>query len=94
MRLAARDGEMECWSIGVLECWSAGVLEGSLTGRITPSFQHSITPVPPRPVPTRPGFLLDAPLTHGKMFIMPIEAPVAPKKINLRRLDIMEAVQA
>src|SRR4030095_13352521 len=25
---------------------------------------------------------------------MPIEAPVAPKKINLRRPDIMEAVQA
>src|SRR5437867_13390412 len=28
------------------------------------------------------------------MFIMAIEAPVAPKKINLRRPDIMEAVQA
>src|SRR6266498_2663910 len=48
------------WSGGVVECWSVGVL---LTGRITPALQYSIIPVP-----TPPGFLLDAPLAHGKVF--------------------------
>jgi len=43
---------------------------------------------------SQPGFRLDDALPDAKLRRMPNPAPVAPKKINLRRPDIMEAVQA